>query len=161
MNVFVLDLSPTTAAIEQCDKHIVKMPLESAQMLCAALHRHKADAPYKPTHKNHPCTLWAGDSRSNFLWLGYHGLALCLEYSRRYHRRHKCQDIIEFCLSASDSIPENNGRTTFPLCMPDKYKTDDPVESYRAYYLGEKSLFAQWNHSNPPQWWPTLEKSNA
>ena len=74
MNIFVLDKDPKKAATQQIDKHIVKMPLESAQMLCAALARHgREDTPYKATHKNHPCTLWAGESQGNFRWLVKHG----------------------------------------------------------------------------------------
>ena len=40
MNIFVLDESPVTSAQMQCDKHIVKMPLETAQMLCSVWHRY-------------------------------------------------------------------------------------------------------------------------
>ena len=36
MNIFVLDENPVIAAKMACDKHIVKMILESAQMLCTA-----------------------------------------------------------------------------------------------------------------------------
>lgn len=70
MNIFVLDYTPQKAAEYHCDKHVVKMILESAQILCAVHHKNgDSNVPYKLTHKNHPCTIWAGESRSNYLWL--------------------------------------------------------------------------------------------
>ena len=96
MNIFVLDSHPVTAAQMQCDKHVVKMCTESAQMLASALHRYgideallpltKAGTPYKSTHPHHPCTRWAGDTSTNFDWLCMHGLALCDEYYFRYQK---------------------------------------------------------------------------
>ena len=38
MNIFVLDRNPVIAAQMQCDKHIVKMIVESGQML-STVHR--------------------------------------------------------------------------------------------------------------------------
>ena len=82
MNIFVLDLDPKKAAIQQIDKHVVKMPLETAQMLCTALGRHGLEGtPYKQAYKKHPCTIWAGDNRNNFQWLVKHGIALSEEYT--------------------------------------------------------------------------------
>ena len=89
MNIFLLSLCPIEA-VQQCDKHVVKMPIESAQMMCTAGH-----GSYKPTHQNHPCTRWATLSEANFEWLTAHALALCDEYTYRYGRRHKSQDVIE------------------------------------------------------------------
>ena len=36
MNIFYIEKTPKEIAKNLCDKHIVKMPLESAQMLCTA-----------------------------------------------------------------------------------------------------------------------------
>ena len=84
MNIFVLDTDPTIAAQMQCDKHVVKMPLECAQML-STVHRHYGSDDfqlYKSTHKHHPCTLWAASSRANYAWLFDHFRALNDEYFR-------------------------------------------------------------------------------
>ena len=82
MNIFVVNENPVAAARQLCNRHIIKMPLESAQMLCAALHANgHTDTIYKPTHKNHPCTKWAGETRNNFIWLVEHGMELCREYT--------------------------------------------------------------------------------
>jgi hypothetical protein len=152
MNIFVLDKDPKKAATQQIDKHIVKMPLESAQMLCAALVRHgREDTPYKATHKNHPCTLWTGKSQGNFRWLVKHGIALCEEYTSRYGKRHKCQDVIEWCAENDSSIPPGK-QTDFAQAMPVHYKRICPVLAYRSYYKGDKARIANWKQ-NKPSWY--------
>lgn len=144
MNIFVLSTCPIEAATMQCDKHVVKMVLETAQMLCTVGH-----GSYKRTHQNHPCTIWAGRSIENFEWLIAHGLALCEEYTYRYSRRHKTQDVIEAIRPPAD-FPEL-GLTSFALAMPDEFKNVDPVLSYRAYY--HSKTFCRWTKRNPPFWW--------
>ena len=76
MNIFFLRKDPRQAAIDQCDKHAVKMPLESAQMLCTAYRRWCDPLPkkletqlYKKAYINHPMTIWAGDSTHHYAWL--------------------------------------------------------------------------------------------
>ena len=154
MNIFILDDDPRLAAQMQCDKHIVKMPLETAQMLCTAVNEHGGSAPYRSTHKNHPCTVWARESVHNFLWLYGHGEALCEEYTRRYGRRHKCLNVMRECFKSASLLPMVGGLTPLPVCMPDEYKTGSTVDSYRSYYIGEKSRFAKWKMGNTPDWWP-------
>ena len=157
MNIFVLDKSPILSAQMQCDKHIVKMPLETAQMLCSVFHRHgQGDkVPYKEAHKNHPCTLWAGDSADNFIWLWKHGMELCFEYTRRYNKIHKCQQVI-MDLSKTDLGTlqyQDMEMTPHPQCMPDEYKCDDPVLAYRKYYVNDKKDIAKWERGRPiPNW---------
>jgi hypothetical protein len=162
MNIFVLDTDPTIAAKYHCDKHAVKMPLEVAQMLCALFE--PGDAPYKRTHYNHPCTVWARQSKDNFMWLYMHGIALCEEYTRRYGKVHKSQAIIEWCRNNVDRIYENfidNGLTPFAQAMPDGCKDENPVTAYRNYYIQEKAYMAKWEKSNnTPDWWPH-DKSNS
>ena len=149
MNIFVLHTDPELAAICQVDKHIVKMPLESAQMLCTALDLNGfSDTPYKSTHLNHPCTRWASECRDNFLWLIRHGLALSREYTARYGKRHKCQSVIEFCEKQQQQIPKGT-MTEFPQAMPDEYKHPDPVIAYRKYYMNEKKHILFWRQNRP------------
>ena len=137
MNIFILDSNPKTAATMLCDKHVVKMIVETAQMLCTASSKLGHDVPYKPTHKKHPCTLWAGESRSNWNWLIDHGIEMCNEYTRRYGRIHKTQTIIEWCKSSKVGPVEDIGLTPFKLAMPEQYKCDVPVKSYSNYYIFE------------------------
>lgn len=152
MNIFILHKDPIRAAKMQCDKHVVKMVLETAQMLCTVYP--EGLPPYKRNHYNHPCTIWTRTSKNNFLWLCEHGIALSKEYTYRYKKIHKCQEVIEWCRQNIDKIefPEKN-LTKFPLAMPDCYKKDDPVESYRLYYIHEKSGFAKWNKNRAAPMW--------
>lgn len=153
MNIFYLHQSPDLAAIYQCDKHIVKMPLESAQMCCAVAHRHNLTHLvrncYKLTHANHPSTRWAGDNSANFRWLLTHAIHLCMEYKRRYHRTHKSSFIIAQMPAVMRELPDGVF-TPPPQCMPERYHQPDTVEAYREYYFFEKSRIADYNHSETP-----------
>ena len=185
MNIFVLNENPILAARDHCNKHVVKMILESAQMLCAAhwigwqtmlkvdtgLNRKelmellspKIDPrlrpPWKMTHVAHPCTQWAQRSWGNYMWLSLHGMELCREYTHRYGKVHKAEEIhrwlnrvIPPTFEGTTDTP--NGITPFALAMPEKYQVqDDAVQSYRNYYLGEKAHFAKWPTEKVPVWW--------
>jgi len=152
MNIFVLDRDPSIAASMACDKHVVKMIIETAQMMCSVVASHGHDTPYRPTHTKHPCTLWAGQSRANWNWLVEHGMSLCDEYTERYGKVHKSQRVIEWCAMKHIDLPEVP-QTAFAQAMPEKYRHPDPVVAYRSYYLGEKSGFAKWSHGPTPFWW--------
>lgn len=168
MNIFVTDTNPRQAARDLCDKHVVKMALETAQMLCTAHYvlRNREEMcaqgqlpPYRATHSNHPCTIWARSSEANYYWLVEHGLEICAEYTKRYGKRMKAQDVIEWSekhVSCFDSsVWVSREQTPFAVAMPDEYKIkDDPVASYRNYYIGAKSHFAQWKMGEKPAWWP-------
>lgn len=150
MNIFVLDSNPILAAMYQVDKHVVKMPLETAQLLCTAHHGYN-QVPYTVTHYNHPCAKWVRESLSNYMWLVKHGFALGNEYKYRYGKEHKSIEVIR-------NLPmpkhlEDKGPSSFPLAMPDECKTSDPVESYRNYYMQHKRTLATWRFRNQPEWW--------
>ena len=121
MNIFVVDEDPEIAARQLCDKHVVKMILESAQMLCTVARNHGyEDAPYKKAHPKHPCTLWAGKSAENWQWLITHGLAMAEEYTRRYGRQHKSEAVIRWCARLPIGFPEKE-LTPFAQAMPEQY----------------------------------------
>lgn len=151
MNIFFVHYDPVVAAGQLCDKHIVKMCLETAQILCSVSWRYGVPAPYKATHKNHPMTLWVGEALDNWKWTIDHGLALAREYTARYRKRHKSQEKIEWC-KLNGGKPLGGKFTAPPLCMPDEYKTEDFTKSYRNYYIGDKARFARWKNGNPPGW---------
>ena len=151
MNIFVLHRDPKIAAQMSCDKHVVKMILETAQMLCSAARAKGAWAPYRQTHKKHPCTLWTGASKANWEWLTTHGLALCSEYALRYGRRHKSQSVIEYCNKLKLDFTSVQ-LTPFAQAMPPQYKNGCAVTAYRDYYHGEKARFATWK-TKTPKWW--------
>ena len=154
MNIFFLDEDPTMSAQYHVDKHVVKMILETAQLLCGVHHATAPDntyVPYKLSHKNHPCSIWARTSLSNYLYLCELGLELCKEYTYRYGKRHKSQDVIEWCLINKPNVPDVEF-TEPAKAMPDEYKVGDVVQSYRNYYMGAKSGFATWKNREKPFW---------
>ena len=152
MNIFVVDTDPEKAARQLCDKHVVKMVLETAQMLCTVARQNGFDnAPYKKAHPKHPCTLWAGKSAANWTWLIDHGLAMCEEYTQRYGRTHKSEAVIRWCRNLPIRFPAEQ-LTPFAQAMPEQYKNECTVTAYRAYYHGEKAGFATWK-AEVPKWW--------
>jgi len=159
MNIFVLDNDPENAAAMHCDKHVVKMVLETAQIM-STVHRLYdspfADQVYKPTHKNHPSVKWAAESSDNYRWLIGLFTNLSREYTYRFHSVHKSWDKLYEPLTR---LPSFNGqfrgsRTPFALAMPDVYKfvSDDPVECYRAYYWHEKRDLLKYTRREEPEW---------
>lgn len=153
MNIFVLSDNVKEVAEWHLDKHCVKMPLESAQMLCTALHINGGqNIPYKPAHVKHPCTLWTAQSRANFLWLCDLGFALCDEYTFRYGKIHKCREVITFCEKNYDILPDLP-MTQFVQAMPDEYKNLNPIEGYREYYRKAKNHIAIWSKRDVPYWY--------
>lgn len=158
MNIFYLDTEPRRAARYHCDNHVVKMILESTQMLSAVHHRQRAPSPpYKLSHSRHPCTLWAGDSLLNYRWLQELASYLCDEYTSRYGKVHKCEELINGQLATPYSFLDFRylSPTPPPLAMPDIYKIPgNPVKSYRDYYMCEKLHIAKWERGTPaPEWW--------
>jgi len=154
MNIFVLDEDVRKCAEYHNDKHVVKMILESAQLLCGVHHMVESNTdniPYRLSHKNHPCSIWARENMSNYLWLCELGLELCKEYTFRYGKRHKSQDVIEWCVENLPMIPDGEF-TEPPKAMPEQYKTGSVVESYRQYYIGEKKGFSKWKNRPVPSW---------
>ena len=145
MNIFYLDKCPKKAAQLQYNKHVVKMILESAQMLCTAHHVYgnPDDVPYKQTHLNHPSTVWCRQGIPNYMWLYKHMMALGAEYTRRYGRIHKS---IAKCKEPLSIAPKNiNTYVSFtqpPQCMPDEYKDKCSVQAYWNYYIGDKYRIA-------------------
>ena len=158
MNIFILDKDIKKCAQYHCDKHVVKMILETAQLLCGVHHvtahdtvHDTAHVPYKLSHKNHPCAIWARESFSNYVYLCELGLELCKEYTHRYGKRHKSLDVILWCIVNRPNIPDK-GFTEPAKAMPDEYKVKSVVESYRNYYRGAKSGFASWKMRETPEW---------
>jgi hypothetical protein len=156
MNIFVLSLDHQKNAEYHLDKHVVKMPLETAQMLCSNLNKIGIQTPYLTAHANHPCTLWAGMTRTNFSWLCELGFALCMEYTYRYEKTHKCEQVIELAWNNRNAI-KDGPLTQFAQAMPDEYKDKDAVTAYRNYYKQAKSHIFSWKKREVPEWLPAIK----
>lgn len=156
MNIFYVHTDPIIAAQSLCDKHVVKMILESAQILCTAHHELGSMGPflipYKATHKNHPSNKWIRQCSDHYIWLYEHYLALCNEYTHRYGKIHKSEhhkyNLIYMPCYQKDLekfIPP-------PQCMPDEYKCDNTVLAYRKYYKYGKAHILKYTKREAPEW---------
>lgn len=152
MNFFYLDSDPETCAKNMVDKHVVKMIVEHCQLLSTAQHLNGIEALYKPTHPNHPTSVWVRTSIQNYNLLCQFTHAILKEYTYRYERLHACESILYYCETLKPNLPDI-GLTKIALAMPDKYKSDDPIESYRKYYIGDKQHIANWKKREIPHWW--------
>lgn len=153
MNIFILAFDAQTAAQFHCDKHVVKMILESAQLLYCAHWMTESTLPagaYRKTHPNHPCAIWARESLDNYMWLCDLAMALCAEFTFRYGKVHKTQAHIEWLTANPPSIPVI-GITEIRQAMPVEYKRPNPVEAYRAYYLGAKTRLLTYTKRPAPR----------
>jgi hypothetical protein len=161
MNIFVLDIQPGKAARYHCDKHVVKMTLEYAQILATALQmRGFAHTEiYKPTHTTHPCVHWAAESYGNYNWLWDLFSMTASEYTFRFGKTHQSwftqAPIISPIRNRFNHLWENEKNqhmTPWAQCMPDQYKAPSAVDAYRAYYCGEKARFARYTNRECPGW---------
>jgi len=168
MNIFLLDNVPRICAKYHCDKHVVKMVLETAQILSTVARGRGYDVGYKPTHKNHPSVVWAGRSEATTVFTYQLGIELGLEYTHRYGKTHKSSLVIEeigaamkidkvpcvalhsilgggFHLAISKELQEVHGKTTqYP---------GQAVTAYRQYYFKEKYDICTWTNRPKPKWW--------
>lgn len=159
MNIFVLDRDPRLAARMLCDRHLGKLLIESAQLLSTAHHMLDKRAPvnaYKPTHVNHPCSIWTRSASLNYRWLWNHADEIGIEYRRRYGRFHKSHFVVHNLRLEPRNIA--HGETDFAQAMPNIYKRLDPVLAYRLYYVFEKQGFAKWKYPGVEPAWFTIAK---
>ena len=150
MNIFYLDKEPRLCAQYHVDKHVVKMILETAQLLSTTHWMSGSEGPYRQTHKNHPSAVWTRSNKSNYTWLCELGMELCKEYTHRYGKTHKTQQHIEWLSTNIPNIPD--GKFTQPtLAMPEQYKSEDHIKSYQLYYVKDKSHLHSWKKREIPE----------
>ncbi len=158
MNIFYLDHDPVRCASFHGNKHVVKMILEYAQLLCTAHHLgddvltdEERDKLYKRTHQNHPCAVWVRANQSHYEWLYQLFIALCDEYTHRYGRVHltdvKLRHVLDKCPIHTNVTP-----TPPPQVMPDEYQDDDTMTAYRAYYRQGKAELLVYTNRYAPDW---------
>ena len=180
MNIFILDNDPIVSAQLQCDKHVVKMIVESAQMLSTA-HRmldgilekrpsksgkrmvnywrmqddEMESTLYAAVHTGHPCTVWTMESNNNYNWHYVHFVALCDEYKYRYGKTHATDTKLREVLKSPPRNIKVGYKTKAPLAMKSNPECmfDDVVESYRAFYQTKQDRFKMaWTKRPVPEW---------
>jgi hypothetical protein len=191
MNIFYLHNNPKLCAEMHCDKHVVKMIIEYAQLLSTA-HRvldgsitfektkanrnikrysltdDRENILYKATHINHPSAIWARQSYANYVWLYNLLHYLCKEYTFRYGKIHKVEHsgLLDKLYLTPEQLDSTRGIVNFvepPPAMPDECKIkNDSVSSYHKYYIERKVHFAKWTKREIPIWYSEgLNKQNA
>lgn len=176
MNIFYIDPNPVVAAQNMVDKHVVKMILESAQLLSTAhrlldgqevagktktgrnakrwvLSDDRDNVLYQATHINHPSAVWCRKSVENYNWLVEHFFALGDEYTYRYGKTHKCFGELSYMLQSPPKNLTNYDMTTMPSAMAPEYViSEDPLVNYRNYYRIGKARMHSWKNRQPPEW---------
>jgi len=163
MNIFVNDQCPVLSAVALPDKHVVKMPLETCQMVSVIFSKwyydwgtipKKDGLPYsteKGAFRNHPCTQWAAKTIDNAYWLIKWGMNLCDEFQLRYGKTHSCYNTLvdAYYLFPKGKITEV---TPFARAMPDEYKLDASIDTFEAYkrYISSKT-WVKDNYLRMPQ----------
>lgn len=156
MNIFAVSYNTKECAVALDDKRLVKMVLETAQMLSTAMYAHSVSGPYKPTHKNHPCTIWVGASQGNYQWTISLFTELLQEYTYRYNRQHKCRELYGiFDAFSKYTLTDGGGRTDFANCTIYK-EISDPINAYRKYLIykwDNDKRAPKWTNREPPDWY--------
>ena len=178
MNLFVLSEDVKENAQMHCDEHVVKMILEAAQMMCTCLQIDKmfghcvprnltkteladlrsfaavTEEWYKPNHVNHPLSVWVRSDIRHYRYMREYALALFDEYKFRYgpDKKHKAATLCTV-LPEPNHLPCGGEPLKWIACMPDEYKTDDVIQSYRNFYIRSKSNFASYKKNRPPPTW--------
>ena len=161
MNIFYLDKSFTKSAEYHCDKHVVKMPLEEAQMLCTVVRQANPEYAdkhnlYRIAHAKHPCTLWAGRTRTNYMYAFRLWNHMSVEYTYRYGKQHASDRHLDALREGAQFVPEGD-MTPHPECFSEHtdLKTGDdwPVDSYRKFYMTKQHRFNMtWKYRSVPAW---------
>jgi len=170
MNIFILSKNPRKSARWLCDQHLIKMIIEGCQMLyiaiwvCSDMNPCLDNAPLNSNNIrgfkrpkmfiNHPCSIWVRESVANYNWLCEHTHEMCIEYEKRYHKKHKLTEHVLWLMNNTPRNIPSKQLTPFALAMPEIYKKyNDPIQCYRAYYMDEKIKFAVWWYSEIPWWY--------
>ena len=167
MQLFFLSLCPREAAQMQCDKHVVKMCVETCQIISTVwwkVSRSKHDLYRKLgwlvkqwTVPSHPSIRWVEQSHANYKWAMDHWGALLSEYTLRYGKVHAYQSMYNnmATMAADPSLCRDEfvPMTKDFQAVPEEFKSDDPVTTYRKVYMEKKASFAVWKHGPTPQWW--------
>lgn len=151
MNIFWLDYDPNESVKFYCDKHVVKMITEYAQLLSTCCRVSGVECGYRVSHVNHPCSLWVRESLTNWYYLRDLAIKLQDEYYYRYGKIHAAYRVITYLRQPNIADID---LTLPPQCMPSCYKLDkgDLIKAYRNYYIGEKASFARWSGREIPYW---------
>lgn len=162
MNIFAIEGDAKTGEIDwvksaqsQDNYRVVKMILESCQILSTVLNEQGFQAPYRSFNPKHPSCLWAAESSNNFANLVAHTQAMLEEYTLRFGKTHKCEQVLAKILEIYDPGKfATNEPTPLKLAMPDSFKHENPVLAYRKFYASKPRI--RYPKNRVPKWFPIL-----
>jgi hypothetical protein len=134
MNIFVSHINPIVSAHNLDDKRVVKMVVESAQILQTALHNNGFNELIlvRPAWFNHPVVQWAGASRQNYNWLLHHLTSLIELYEEIYGRKHLYHNFpLQF--GCTKDFIKDAPPTEFPNCT--LYKQHESIDAYQRHLV--------------------------
>ena len=175
MNIFYLDTNPALCAEYHCDKHVLKMIIEYAQLLSTAhrildgeevqmlsnsgkqmvtqykLNNDREEHLYKCAHINHPSNIWVRSAADHYIYTMELWNSLNREYTNRYNKVHMTfKKLCQYLNQLPNNIDYNVGFQEPPQCMPDECKNEnDTIEAYRNFYKAHKREFATWKNGTP------------
>lgn len=168
MNIFIPLTCPKQSVFALDDKRVVKMTLETAQMLCTAIHCDELltslvndqDILYRRTHENHPCTVWARTSYDNWIWLAEYFIHICNEFEYRYGKAHLSATKLASTFIAITAFLYNSGHrperhTPFANCARGVWYDYSELPVHEAY---KAALTYKWQHDKRPPTWTKREK---
>ena len=158
MNIFAIEGDVATGQIDwvksaksQDNLRVVKMILESCQILSTVLNEQGIQAPYRSFNPKHPSCLWAAESADNFVNLAIHCEAMIVEYGQRFGKTHKCSAVLQQIIELFDpDLFPTSDPTPLRLAIPDEYKTSNPILSYRRFYASKPRL--RYPKNKVPDW---------
>lgn len=148
MTILVLDRNPETAATYHSKRDSDRKLHEYVWMLCSVHWLHGADAPFHGQSKNHPCTKWAASTVENYRWLWRLAKALSAIYFLLYGKEHQYTKMLA-ALRMPPGTLVARGFSKHVIFLPEKFKSADPVDSYRAYYSSVTET--PWNSNQKQQ----------
>ncbi len=153
MNLFATSASPERSARALDDRRVIKMAVESAQLLSTAMWLRGLPAPYRPTHRYHPAVAWTRTNRASFTWVYRHFLALGAEYARRFGRQHASMRCSAAFRAAIPRFPK--GRRP-PFVNLTRHPRVRPVTTAYRRHLEDKwargPTRPRWTRARPPRW---------
>jgi hypothetical protein len=166
MNIFAIennkagDIDWIKSAQSQDNYRVVKMILESCQILSTVLNEQGIKAPYRSFNPKHPSCLWAAESSDNFTNLVIHCAAMIEEYEDRFNKIHKCKAVLNNIINLFDASKFITDKPTpLKMAMPNNFRSDNIVESYRRFYASKPRI--RYPRNKIPSWFNKYRKEKT
>lgn len=170
VNFFYLDQDPKKCAKYYCNKHIIKIPIEIAQILSKVHHELNSNIDFSKIYKNSIVVnnsigpyQWIKESYDNYIWACKLGLELINQYKLRYNKEnHKTEIILLFLFNNPPKLSKKGITKFIGTNKYDMFQfiSNDPVICARYNYAEMKCTHDKWNKEvSPPDWFIKIKRS--